>query len=67
VEWSLNIETEVFVEFSLLWFALEFIDVDDIPKLVDLSVGPAYNNVLVLRVSVLVDFHGEFLLDVLDL
>jgi hypothetical protein len=57
VEWSLNIESEVFVEFSLLWLTLELVDIDDVPKLVDLSIGSAYNNVLILLISVVLDFQ----------
>jgi uncharacterized membrane protein len=57
VEWSLNIESEVFVELSLLWFTLVFIDIDNIPKLVSLSVASADDNVLVLGILVLVNLH----------
>ena len=57
VEWSFNIETEVLVEFSLLWFALEVFNIDDIPKLVDLSVLSSQDNVLVFSVSVAFNFH----------
>lgn len=57
MEWSLNIESEVFVELSLLWFTLVFIDIDNIPKLVSLSVASADDNVLVLGILVLVNLH----------
>ena len=57
MEWSFNIETEVFVQFSLLWFTLEVIDVDDIPKLVKFSIASTHDNVLVLIVSVALNFH----------
>jgi len=35
VEWSFNVETEVFIEFSLCWFTLPLISIDDIPLLCD--------------------------------
>jgi len=38
VEWSFDVETEFFVQFSLSWFALPFVSIDDIPLLVDLAV-----------------------------
>jgi hypothetical protein len=47
-EISLNIETEVFVEFSLLWLFWHFISIDDIPLLVDTTVLLVDNNVSVL-------------------
>jgi len=50
VEVSLNIETEVFVEFSLSWLSLPFISIDDVPLLVDLSMFSMSNDVSVLRV-----------------
>jgi len=31
VEWSFNIEPEVFIEFSWSWFSLPFISVDNVP------------------------------------
>jgi hypothetical protein len=34
-EVSLNIETEVLVELSSSWFSLPFINIDDVPVLVD--------------------------------
>jgi hypothetical protein len=33
VEWSLDVESEVWVEFSLSWFTCPFINVDDVPLL----------------------------------
>jgi hypothetical protein len=36
VEWSFNVETEVLVEFSLLWLFWIFIGVDDVPLLTDI-------------------------------
>jgi hypothetical protein len=43
------------------------IDIDDIPKLMSLSTGSAHDNVLVLNIIVLVNFHSEVCLDVDDL
>jgi hypothetical protein len=50
VEWSLNIQTEFFIELSLLRFTLPFINVNNIPLLVDLSVLVPYNDVLVFSI-----------------
>jgi hypothetical protein len=57
VEWSLNIESEIFIEFSLLWLSLELIDIDDIPKLIGLSMSLAKNDVLVFNIFVVLNFH----------
>ena len=35
MEWSLNIESEEFIEFSLLWLIWHVILIDDVPFLVD--------------------------------
>jgi hypothetical protein len=47
VEVSLNIKTEVLIEFSLSWFTLPFISIDDVPLLVDLTVLSMDDNVSV--------------------
>jgi hypothetical protein len=57
MEWSFNIESEIFVEFSLLWFTLIFINIDDVPKLMSLSMALPYNNVLVFNILALVYLH----------
>jgi hypothetical protein len=57
MEWSLNIESEVLVEFSLLWLTLVLVDIDDVPKLMSLSITLAHDNVLVFNILVLVHFH----------
>jgi hypothetical protein len=51
VEWSFNIETEVFVELTLLWLFWVFISVDNIPLLVDLSMFGVNNNVSVFSIN----------------
>jgi hypothetical protein len=38
IEISLNVKTESFIELSLSWFSLPFINIDNIPLLVDLSM-----------------------------
>jgi hypothetical protein len=56
MEWSFNIETELFVKFSLSWFALPFISIDDVPLLVK-SVGlVVYSNVSVFSINVSLNF-----------
>jgi hypothetical protein len=50
MEWSFNIETEVFVEFSLNWISLPLIGIDDIELLIDLSVFLVGNDISVFRI-----------------
>jgi len=50
VEWSFNIETEVFVEFSLLWLIWVLVSIDDIPLLVNLSMLSISNDVSALSI-----------------
>jgi hypothetical protein len=38
MEWSFNIESELFIQLSFLWFALPFISINNVPLLVDLIV-----------------------------
>jgi len=35
MEWSLNIKSKLLVEFSLSWFSLPFVSIDNVPLLVD--------------------------------
>jgi hypothetical protein len=51
VEWSFNIETEVFVEFSFLWIFWILISIDDVPLLVDLSMLVVDNDVSVFSIN----------------
>jgi len=39
VEWSFNVKTKLFVEFSFHWISLPFIKIDDIPLLVESIVS----------------------------
>jgi hypothetical protein len=57
VEISFNIETEHFVEFSLNWFLFIFINIDDIPLLVDLSMFAPNNDVSLFIINSSVDIH----------
>jgi hypothetical protein len=52
VEISFNVHTEVFIEFSFLWFTLPFISVDKVPLLVDSSMLVVNNDLSVLVVVV---------------
>jgi hypothetical protein len=38
MEWSLNIESEFFIKFTLGWFSLPLINVNNVPFLMDSSV-----------------------------
>jgi hypothetical protein len=50
-EISLNIETEVFVEFSLGWFSWIFIGIDNVPLLVKSAMLLPCDDVSVLIIS----------------
>jgi len=50
VEGSINIHTEVFVEFTLLWFSDPVLDIYEIPLLVDSTMLIPHENVVVLTV-----------------
>jgi hypothetical protein len=64
VEISLNIQTEFFVELSLLWFIFHVISIDNIPLLVQSSVFVPDNDVSVLLIFVSMDIHNlSFLVD----
>jgi len=52
MERSLNIETEVLVEFSLLWLLWVLVSIDNVPLLVDLSVFVVNNNVSVFSINI---------------
>jgi hypothetical protein len=51
VEVSFNIESELFVELALGWLLLVFIDIDDLPSLVDLTVLVFNNNISIFIVE----------------
>jgi hypothetical protein len=51
VEVSLYIESESFIELSLLWLSLPLVSVDNVPLLVDFSVFWMDNDVSVFRVN----------------
>jgi len=51
IEVSFNIQTEVFIELTLSWLSLPFINVDDVPLLVDFSVLSPGKNVSVFLVN----------------
>jgi hypothetical protein len=64
VEISFNIETELFVEFSLSWLTLPFISIDDVPLLVDTVISIVDTDVSVLLVDVSNNFEDlSFLVD----
>jgi len=55
VEISLNIETESLIELTLSWFSLPFINIDDVPLLVDSSVLVIDHDVSVLSINCTLD------------
>jgi len=64
MEISLNIESELFIEFSFLWFTLPLIDVHDIPLLVDLAVSWVDHDVSVLSIDSTLDVKYFIILDI---
>jgi len=58
VEWSFNIKTEIFVEFSLLWIFWVFISIDKIPLLVE-AIDSLFNiEILVLVICAWLDSNN---------
>jgi hypothetical protein len=51
MEISFDIQTEIFVQFSLSWFTLPLINIDDVPLLVDLSMFVPNNDVSVFLID----------------
>jgi hypothetical protein len=52
IEVSFDNESEIFVEFSLLWFTLPFINVDNVPLLVDSTVLVVNSDVSVFLINI---------------
>jgi hypothetical protein len=62
VEISFDVKSELWIEFSFLWFSLPFINVHDIPLLVDLVVLSINNDVSVFSINVTLNFDNLTLL-----
>jgi hypothetical protein len=67
MEWSFNIETIVFIKFTLLWLSLEVLNIDDVPLLIQLVVSSVEAELLFLIILVLVDLHSIVVLNVDEL
>jgi hypothetical protein len=67
MEWSFNIETIVFIKFTLLWLSLEVLNIDDVPLLIELVVSSVEAKLLFLIILVLVDLHSIVVLNVDEL
>jgi hypothetical protein len=64
IEISFNIKSEVFVEFSLSWFSLPFISVDNVPLLPETILLFIDANVSVFSINITLDFQDlSFLVD----
>jgi hypothetical protein len=57
MEISLNVESELFVEFTLLRLTLPFVNIHDVPLLVDSIVLSVDSNVSVLSIDVSNNFE----------
>jgi len=56
VEWSFDVESILFIEFSLSWFTLPFVSIDNIPLLCDSVIWLLIDSdVLVLNILVVQD------------
>jgi len=58
IEWSLNIQTEVFIEFTLLWLSWHSISIYDIPLLVETVMSVPHEDISVLTVMVALEIHN---------
>jgi hypothetical protein len=67
MEWSFNIETIVFIKFTLLWLSLEVLNIDDVPLLIQLVVSSVEAELLFLIILVLVDLHSIIVFNVDEL
>jgi hypothetical protein len=64
VEISFDIEAELFIEFSLLWLSLPFVNIHDIPLLVDAIVICMDTNISVFSINIALNFKNlTFLVD----
>jgi hypothetical protein len=59
MERSFNVETEVWVEFSLLWILWVFISIDEIPLLVETVLSLFHSEELALVVLVVLDCDDQ--------
>lgn len=64
VEISFNIQSEIFIELSLLWWSLPVASVDDIPLLVESAMLVVDHDILVL--SILASLNIEDLSFIID-
>jgi hypothetical protein len=59
VEWSLDVESIVFIELSLSWFTLPFVSIDNFPFLRNSSIWSLVSSdVLVFNILVVEDRQG---------
>jgi hypothetical protein len=58
VEWSFNVKSELLVELSFLWFSLPFVNIHDIPLLMDSIVLFVNTNVSVLSINIANNFDS---------
>jgi hypothetical protein len=59
MEISLDIESELFVEFSLSWLSLPLVSVHNIPLLIDLAVFVLSLNISVFLINVSTDMKNS--------
>jgi len=57
MEISFNIESELFIELTLLWFTLPFVNVHDVPLLSDLTIFVLDFNISILTINVALNLN----------
>ena len=57
MEGSINVDTEIFIKFSLSWLSLPFVNVDNIPHLVHSSGSLVNNDVSVFSINISLDIE----------
>jgi len=57
-EWSFDIETEFFIQFSLSWLTFPFVNVDNVPLLMDSSVLEVDHDVSAFSINISLNFNN---------
>ena len=66
IEVSLDVKTELLIEFTLNWLTLPLVNIHNIPLLIDLTMGLMNNDVLLFSVNSTLDIKYLSVLDVSD-
>jgi hypothetical protein len=58
MEWSFDVETELFIQLSLLWLSLPLINIHNVPLLMDAIVFVVDSNVPVLLIDIALNLNN---------